>query len=255
MDITLSEYITNPMGKSNAVVPNKEMIRAIYLAKFRNVMLRENGKLDFTLYKGKDDTYVVHCKVPSSSVKEFYYDVVFYFYLNSGKVARSLEDYNVKFFSNDPAFVYTFAHAFIENGIFFDDLKPKLSREAIKQTAKEKNPKNDLGYVKTFYFAYLGMKEKGLFNKTRFVSAEKYSKTKLLHNVAHTDEKIATRISEGEKQKRLAKENKKTKFVGDKNVGSKPLNGKSDLKTRNSTITSKVGSTNKTKSTSHVKRK
>src|SRR5574344_1870298 len=153
--MTYSDYIANPMGRKNAVFGQKEMFRTLYSLKFENIMVREMGKFDYTLYvDGKSDTYVAHMKVPSEVIPKFYYDTIIKFYPpGDGASKVTLEKYNVKFYSNDPAFVYTFAHAFIENEIFIDELLPKMSKESIDKVATEKNPKNEVGYVKSIYFA------------------------------------------------------------------------------------------------------
>ena len=81
--MTLEQYIKNPMGKNNAVMSAalRETIKKQYDVKFHNVLLRENGKIDFRLYKNKDaNTYYIHVKVPSETCENFYYDVVLKFF-------------------------------------------------------------------------------------------------------------------------------------------------------------------------------
>ena len=51
-------------------------------------------------------------------------------------VAPTLQNYYVKFFSNDPAFVYTYAHTFMEKEIFVDELKDRMSKIAVKKAAE-----------------------------------------------------------------------------------------------------------------------
>lgn len=207
MEMTFRDYINNPMGRKNAVISNREMYRVYYTGKYNKLMVRENGKIDYSLYKHKD-TYYIHLKIPSETVKEFYYDVVIMFYpKDKVTIAKSLEDYNVKFFSNDPSFTYTFAHAFVTNKVFIEDLKSKMSPLAIKKEAKEKNPKNEVGYVKTIYFAYLFMKSRGLFNKLQYTSATEYDQKQLLSQIMEADEKIKLR-QEGEESQRKSKKPK-----------------------------------------------
>ena len=124
MDMTFLDYINNPMGRDNAVMSNREMYRNHYMNKFNALMVRERGKFDYTLYKDKDN-FIIHIKVPSETVKDFYYDVVIYFYPKDKAVLsqKVLDRYHVKFYSNDPSFVYTFAYAFEKNKLFFEDRK------------------------------------------------------------------------------------------------------------------------------------
>lgn len=56
------------------------------------------------------DTLMVHVKVPSKSLKKFYYDVLFE--LTPIKDAKTIEDCHVKIFSNSPSFVYSYAYTF-----------------------------------------------------------------------------------------------------------------------------------------------
>ena len=150
MEMTLNQYILNPMGKNNAVLNAnmREFMRKTYMSKFDNVLLREKGSISYYLYHDKKrNIYWAHIKVPSEVVKEFYYDLVFKFTANE-KVSgggQDLFEYNVQFYSNDPAFVFTYAHVFLENNLFIKELASKMSKEAIKKKPTEKNPSNDVG--------------------------------------------------------------------------------------------------------------
>lgn len=194
------EYISNPMGRKNAVFGNREMYRELYSDKLDTIMVRELGKIDYILYSSKEE-YYIHFKIPSEVVPNFYYDTVIMFYTNNiaYKVDRNLKNYDVKFYSNDPSFVYTFAHAFLENDLFIRDLVPRMSKEAVLKVAKEKNPRNEVGYVKSIYFAYLLCNRLGLFNKIKFeVGSSKYDKRTLLKDIEHADIKIESRKIKGE---------------------------------------------------------
>ena len=206
MEMTFQDYINNPMGKNNSVISNREMHRTFYTQKFNQVLLRENGKIDYNMYKDNEN-YYIHIKVPSETVNGFYYDIVVKFYPSSktSSMETTLTNYFVKFYSNDPAFVYTFAHAFIKNKVFLEDLESKMSKEAVKKEAKEKNPKNEVGYVKTLYFGFLFMKNKGFFNKISFATAPVYKKSTLIEQIMNADEKIALR------QEAETEQNKKKK--------------------------------------------
>lgn len=214
--MTFDEYIVNPMGKSNAVLSAaaREAQRKIYSNKFNNILLRENGKIDFYMYQGKGAVYWIHIKVPSEVVKNFYYDVVIKFTGDAGLVASAsgLDKYQVQFYSNDPAFVYTYAYVFRKKGLFISELSSKMSRKAITTKAVEKNPENIVGYVKSIYFAYLFIKQRGLFNKIKFISAPSLDLRYLLSKIEDADKKIQNRQDEG------AKVSKKKKTVVSKST-------------------------------------
>ena len=214
MDITLEQYINNPQLKSNAVLnaTAREAIRSNYKARFDALMVREKNSIAYmTFYDRKRNRVFIHFKVPSETVEKFYYDVVFEFFANSDVTStENIFKYFVKFYSNDPAFVFTYAHSFLDNNILIDELKSKMSKKAIKEKAEEKNPYNQIGYVKTIYFAYLYMMEKGLGRFTVLTSgAQNFSVTALVSSVQNADEKVENRITAGEKLKKVKKAKEK----------------------------------------------
>lgn len=244
MEMTFEQYISNPMGKNNAVLNSsaRELMRRNYSAKFDNILLREHGKIEYYLYKDeKRNTYWAHIKVPSEVCKNFYYDVVLKFYAGSNVESggNDLFKYNVNFYSNDPAFVYTYAHVFLKNNLFVKELSSKMSKEALRKQAKEKNPGNNIGYVKSLYFAYLIMKNKGLNKTLKFDGESKTLDPKyLLSQIEDADEKIRKRQEEGEKY------SKKKKIQLDNstmNRMKKYINDDTDLGRVQVTTTKKVG--------------
>ena len=248
MNMTFDEYIKNPAGIKNAVYSHREMYRNLYIEKLDKIMLRETGKIDYTLYKSKNE-YYVHMKIPSEVVPQFYYDTVVMFYTDNKEisVSKSLSQYYVKFYSNDPSFVYTFAHAMLENDLFIRDLVPRMSKQAVLKVAKVKNPKNEIGYVKSLYFLYLLMKRDNLFDKLVFESRGKaYNKKQLLKNITHADHKIQARQNA---QDELSKKNKreKTKLNIPKETRNPNIVTKMVSKTKKITTPKKISSSNKAK--------
>lgn len=214
MDMTFDQYISNPMGKKNAVYGNREMFRELYKTKLDTILVREIGKVKYNLYKSKKGRYYVHFKIPSEAIKDFYYDTVIEFYTNDHGVelSKSLSKYYVKFYSNDPSFVFTFAHAMKKNDMFIDDLSPKMSKQALREKAKEKNPKDEVGYVKSIFFAYLLMRDYSLFEKIQYDTyAQPYDRNYLLTQIIDADQKILDRSDASEKiakDKRIEKQKK-----------------------------------------------
>lgn len=246
MKITFTQYINNPLGEKSSVITNRGMYQKLYRDKLDKILLREGGKVKYSLYTSKEN-YYVHFKIPSEVVEKFYYDTIIEFYPPDPITAKSssLKDYYVKFYSNDPAFVYTFAHAFIKNDLFIKDMEPKMSKEAVRNTAKEKNPKNLVGYVKSLFFAYLLIGDYGLFSKTLYNhTAEKYNKTKLLKNIDHADDKIKARQEAEEKQrKQRQREKHNSERFDNRDIKSKEVaKNRGIAKTK---TTSKVGAVKK----------
>lgn len=255
--MTLEQYIVNPMGKNNAVMSGalRETLKRQYDLKFHNLLLRENGKIDYTVYKDETkNTFYFHIKIPSETVENFYYDVIFKFFADEEikDGGRNFAKYYVQFFSNDPSFVFTYAHTFMKNGLFIKELAPKMSKEAIKNRAVEKNPQDLNGYVKSIYFAYVFLKERGLLARVRSEGAFKFDIRTLLSNIEDADTKIAKRQTEG------AKVSKRKKIMVDKSTLNKMrrIGMNAETEKRLVTTTSKIPTikTNKPVNSSMVKK-
>ena len=213
--MTFQQYIENPLGKRNAVFSQRDMYKQLYTQKFDAVFMRETGQINFTLYwdKGKDQFYA-HVKIPSEVVPHFYYDVVIKFSTkdNGLRVGNTLNEYDVQFFSNDPAFVFTYERVFHKLGMFVEECKPKASKIALRKDPKEKNPYEVPGYVKSIYFCYLFMKRSNLFSKAQYKTiGQPFNVRKMLSEIENTDKKIADRQIKGEE---VAKQQAKEKRAG-----------------------------------------
>ncbi len=252
MKMTYPEYIQNPAGRQNAVFSQREMYKTIYTQKLDKILLRENNKIDYTLYT-KDDEYYIYIKIPSEVVEKFYYDVVVRFFTDdiTSSVKPTLKNYNVQFFSNSPDFVYTYAHVFMEKELFIEDLRPKMSKLAVKKTADIKNPDGIVGYVKGLYFTYLIMENRGLFNKAKFKTyAKRYNKKELLHNIENADDKISKRQEEEAKLEKKKKSPPKENKERNAKIATKP-----SISTTPSTKIESTKTNKKVKRTSTIKKK
>lgn len=257
MSMSFDDYIQNPMGKENAVISNRNMYRDLYKAKLDKILVRENGKIEYKCYS-IGIKYLCYLKIPSEVVPNFYYDVLIEFTPPKKLIhGGSLKDFSVRFFSNDPSFVYTFAHAFIKNGLFITTFEDKMSKEAIQKVAKEKNPNNQVGYVKSLYFAYLFMQSRGLFNKLRYVDI--YRENAVKREIMHADEKIKLRqelASSEAKKKARERKREQDEVNNDRNniVNNIPVSRQSNKinSVRTNSFTKKVKTVGKT--TKHVKK-
>lgn len=250
MKITYTQYINNPLGEKNSVITNRGIYQKLYRDKLDKILLREGGKVKYNLYKSKD-SYYIHFKMPSEVIEKFYYDTIIEFYTDDSlkEKSTSLKDYYVKFYSNDPAFVYTFAHAFIKNQLFITDLESKMTKESVKTVAKEKNPKNLVGYVKSLFFAYLLINDYGLFSKSIYdATALSYSKSKLLKDVEHAKDKVRERQeAEEKKRKERRREREKQRLDGNDRVTKTTSPTNKILKTKIVSSTKRIGQTRRTK--------
>lgn len=232
--MTLEEYIKNPMKSS--VMTNRQVYHKMYSEKWDKIKLRENGVIVYTLYQDKED-YYIHFKIPSEVVPKFYYDVIVRFYLTKEKAKESsskmLSNYEVQFYSNDPNFAFTFAHAFNKNKMFISDLEFKMIDKCLKDKAIEKNPKDEVGYVKSLYFAYLEIKDQGLLAKARWgTTVKKYDKKVWNITVTHAYDCIEERqrrgneIAEKERREKKREESKNSS-------GSTPKSSKKPFQSPN----------------------
>ena len=165
LHITLEEYINNPYGKGNSTVPAivREATMNSYKHKFDNLMLRENGKIKYFLFQNKEtNEYYSLVKVPSEIIPKFYYDVVIKFYATADvkDAGRSMKNYYVQFFSNDPAFNYTYAYVFNKKGLLIPELKDKISEQCLKES------RNDYWICKEYCICISVFKSKRLVIKS-----------------------------------------------------------------------------------------
>lgn len=261
--MTFDQYILNPMGKSNAVFSQRELAKTMYTEKFDVINLRENGNFYYQLFFDKsNDEYFCYIKIPSENVEGFYYDVVVKFYTkdNGLRTAANLNSYDIQFFSNDPAFVYTYARVFDKLGLFINELRSKGSKVALKNDPVERNAYQIPGYVKSLYFAYLYMKAHLLFVKNTYRAAgTPYSAAKLKALVTDTQAKLDER-QKLEKDKALAKrKEKQTQQKAEKNAAktAKYIKFTDDVpktkKVLNISTSNKVKTSKKSKSVKKIK--
>lgn len=255
--MSFDKYIDNPSGGAT-VITNRGMYKDLYKSKFDKVLLRESGKIEWKAYYSNDgqDSYYIYMKIPSEVIEQFYYDVVIRLYTteNSKKSNASLREYAVEFYSNDPAFVYTFAHAFSRNRLFIKDLESKMSGSALRNVANIKNPKDNVWYVKSLYFAYLTMERYNLFTRSVLnQTGSKYNKRELLSKITHASDKVEARQNAQIKLNKEKSINKKNELKNENNK-QKPINTSNITKTSTISKTSKVVNTVRTTKTTTVKK-
>lgn len=164
LEMTLDEYGKSPAGKGN--VTGSQYLAEAYKTKFEKVMLRYNGRIDHNFYTdGK--SYFILLRVPSEVVSKFTYEVVFKFSPTKMTDSHSstLKNYKVQFFSNDPAFTFTYAYVYNAHGILVDELLDKVPDEVLKTKPKERNPYGVINFAKILYFGFLYIRQHGFLEK------------------------------------------------------------------------------------------
>lgn len=191
--MTFAEYIRNPTGSRSRMVGETETARAVYNDKYNKMMLLCAGHVNYVLWKDEPRRYAIYIQMPSESMKNLYYDVFVEFTATDDVEFRigKLDGYHVRFFSNDPNFTFTYAYAFNKMGLLIPELVPKVSQKALTTAPHTTNPNELAGYVKSFYFAYLFMLNRGLFNKLMWLQAAPVSRMKdwAMQHVMDSDKK------------------------------------------------------------------
>lgn len=258
--MSFDKYIDNPSG--GQAFTNRNMYKAMYKGKFDTLMVREQGVINWKVFKTEDanDTWFIYMRIPSEVIDNFYYDVVLKFFTtdNIKKAEANIRRYAVQFYSNDPAFCYTFAHSFKVNKLFINEVKTKMPTSYLNTVASVKNPKNQVWYVKSLFFAYLTMEKYGLWRRSMLNQhAERYKQPNLLQLITPADIKIKARQkAQADLEAKLRKEKEK-RNAQQRNVGvstrvsnNAPMVRK--IKTINKTAT--VNSTRNTKKTTMSKK-
>lgn len=250
MDITFAQYIDRPgLIKGSATNSMINLVKQDYRRRFDAVFIRESSVIVYNLYKDKNK-YYIYIKMPSEQTVHLYYDVVLEFTPNKAQllVDSDLDKMNVKFFSNDPAFLFTYAYAFNKAGLIIDWLKPKLSNKALTEKPIIRNPKADTGYVKSLYFAYYFIMIRKLFSRDNvsWQSAKELNKSSVANQIPDFDTKLddVRRIKKIEQdKKRMEREAKK--------IAANPTMGEHVKRTK---VPAKVQNVKKTKITQTVAR-
>ena len=252
--MTFNQYINNPYGTSSISAQARESIKASYAEKLDKIYLREEKEFKRVMFKGKK-SWFLYIKVPSETIPDFAYDVVIQFV--DPDLHTSLYDCEVKFFSNDPAFMYN-AYVYDKNNLLINDLKSKLPRVSLN-TPSERNPKNIPGYIKSIYFAYLMCRRYGFANKVFFeVNAKEYHKSELLFLVKHASDKLEERKDKEIEIKNKSNKKEKTisqsKFENPTKQVQNKVNNSISITKRTKTVGHGVNKIKTTKTTSRSKR-
>jgi hypothetical protein len=215
---TYANYIDNP-GIIKGVSTNTQMklIKADYKKRFDALIVREAGEMAYYLYKDTKESnrYYAHIMVPSESTKGIYYDVVIEFSTDKPEVMMSnLNSYNVKFFSNDPAFIFTYAYTFKHSGLTIDWLEKKMNKKALTDKPVIRNPRMQTGYIKSLYFAYYFMKLRRLFfAEESWKLAKPLNKANVLKMIVDSETKLGDIKRVKEIQKKIKEQERQDKAI------------------------------------------
>ena len=201
--MNIEEYINDP---SVAPQTNRDT-KTMYMNKLNEIILRENKMPDVAVYVNKDE-YWFYVSVPDAKVHGIYYDVVLQFKPKSVAQLenKTIKAYDVKFFANDPGFIFYFAYVFNKESMIISSLKHKLNTLALTKAPEKTNPELNIRYCKTIYFAYLIIEKLNLYDK-EYINMRRPGKLNLamLSAKIKSDTHIRAKIDTNRKIKRVGK--------------------------------------------------
>ena len=142
---TLSQFINSPFGNTNVDRTNS------YETEYKSV----KNRLKIAGYTEIDGSFLLHITVPSKSNVKQIYDVVILFFTDdpSIKKERTLSNYNIKFFSNSPSFIYKYAVLYKKNGYLIDAFFDKMDAQYADVMPDKSNKGYEMFYDKSIYCA------------------------------------------------------------------------------------------------------
>lgn len=162
---TLQSYLKNPVGAGAASTPQRKAILDTLFAKYR-ALLKTNHHFKASAYR-VSDSVVLHIRVPSESVEGVHYDVCVEF-MDVGSTETSMLTKNIKVFSNNFAFVYTYAYVMNQRGLLIEYLRPLLPKEVLSEPPKQRNPDETVNYEKSIVYAIYYIQEHRLFLRENY---------------------------------------------------------------------------------------
>ena len=188
MEHNIKTYMDKPMGKGASAF-NLKSTRDDLDRRFKK--LTETKKIELKHVCRTGGTYLLHFIIPSESERKNTYDVVLEFSPNSILSSNSsVREYKLRFFSNCPSFVYTFAHVYNKEKLFIKEFADKYDKEIFKLKPVEKNPYNIVNFEKSIYFAIKFLDKGGLYhyNKGYLDGKVDVDFQKLKSEIRNTDE-------------------------------------------------------------------
>lgn len=189
------DQLINPFGKGQAVFAYRNHIKE--LSRRYEEKIKDLISVQVLEYQ---NSYFFLVKVPSESNDKnpkttIFYDVLFEF-IPANPFMRenhaTIMDYDIKLYSNDPAFIYTFTYVYYIKRHLITMPSGYYSRYAQKKPANVRNPYEMVGVTKTVFFAIHYLQSNHRFDKTwlKENSIQKMTKTAFLKLAATQDEKM-----------------------------------------------------------------
>jgi len=202
--LTLNQFISNPTGKYSAEVGRRDLIKNSLERQFKALLREHNGKFQWKIFQpsANKNNFLFHFKIPSTTKKDLFYDVVLQFNENN-KGKTTISEFDMKVFSNAPNFMFTYAYVLNEDGLLIDLLKSKIDKRALTQEPDKRNPRQDLGFEKSMYFAGLYIKDARMYYISQIKNnVSRWNRSAFLDSIANTSEKLEEYQSKEKKDKK-----------------------------------------------------
>lgn len=165
-EYTIQSYMKNPIGAGAASGSRRQAVVAALFETYRALLKQHGGRFDFDVFR-VSDSILIRVKIPSEKVEGVAYDVCVEF-LDVSDEDRSTLQKKIRIFSNNFAFVYTYAFVFNSRGLLVDYLRPLIPAASLKDPPKTRNPDETVNYEKSIVYAILFIQESRLFLRENF---------------------------------------------------------------------------------------
>lgn len=166
--LTMKQFLQNPSGSYSASFARRDLIIANLEERFAKLYANRKNDFKVKMFRGTNkNEYFFYVQVPSEKYDKLVYDVVIQFIpvdLNTLS-AQNIDNYAMKVYTNDPAFIYTYAYWFNQDGITITNLIDKYPPKSLSDKPVVKNQEGIYGYLKSLYWALLYIKYNELNKK------------------------------------------------------------------------------------------
>lgn len=207
---TLESYLNNPSQQIGDHSQHNKIIVGKYESELSKLIASKEYHFNPRALFKDSSTIYIHIQIPSTSINNFYYDTVIEFGLDPNENGVLLNNAKIRFYTNAPSFIYSYAHAYLKRGLICEKFKDKFPPE-IRQYSEVRNPKLNITYEKIITQALLYIKHNGLLNTAVLKKHEtKESFPSFKANIPSFDEKMSERKAKEQIQKSEEAKRKKT---------------------------------------------
>lgn len=210
--ITMNDFLQNPTGTSSSSFSRRDLIIANLKQRYGEITSKYPIK--HTAYNEKG-AYYFHLKIPSETYPEkVVYDVVLEFTpIGNMKDESTINSYRMRMFSNSPNFMFTYAYVYNQDKNLIPFLKGKVSKKALTDEPKVKNPQLIYGFEKSVYYALLYIKLSSLNRKNKLDKLPKLNTSRLVSKIISSEKmlEIYNRQKKLEQDKKRVERAKKQK--------------------------------------------